>query len=89
MGKFYVAIIEVIPEGIDADFNFILEELKTKLPEGASLIKYDQIPIAFGLEKLRTQIKFPEKMGSADSIEELWAEIEGVQRVETILVSKA
>ncbi len=89
MGKFYVAIIEVIPEGIDADFNFILEELKTKLPEGASLIKHDQIPIAYGLEKLRIQVKFPEEMGSADLIEELWAEIEGVQRVESILMSKA
>lgn len=89
MGKFYVGIIEVIPEGIDADFNGIVEELKKRLPEGTSLVKYDQIPIAFGLEKLRVQVKFPEEMGSADSIEEDWVQIEGIQRVETILISKA
>ncbi len=89
MGKFYVVIIEVIPEGIDADFNGIVEELKKRLPEGVSLVKYDQIPIAFGLEKLRVQVKFPEEMGSADSIEEDWVQIEGIQRVETILISKA
>ncbi len=89
MGKFYVGIIEVIPEGIDADFNKIVEELKKRLPEDASLVKYDQIPIAFGLEKLRVQVKFPEEMGSADSIEEDWVQIEGIQRVETILISKA
>lgn len=89
MGKFYVGLIEVIPEGIDADFNGIVEELKKRLPEGASLVKYDQIPIAFGLEKLRVQVKFPEEMGSADSIEEDWVQIEGIQRVETILISKA
>ena len=89
MGKFYVGIIEVIVEEIDADFNGIVEELKKRLPEGASLVKYDQIPIAFGLEKLRVQVKFPEEMGSADSIEEDWVQIEGIQRVETILISKA
>jgi len=89
MGKFYVAIIEVIVEEIDADFNGIVEELKKRLPEGTSLVKYDQIPIAYGLEKLRVQVKFPEEMGSADSIEESWVQIEGIQRVETILISKA
>ncbi len=89
MGKFYVVIIEVIPEGIDVDFNGIVEELKKRLPEGTSLVKYDQIPIAYGLEKLRVQVKFPEEMGSADSIEEDWVQIEGIQRVETILISKA
>jgi len=89
MGKFYVGIIEVIPEGIDANFNKIVEELKKRLPKGASLVKYDQIPIAYGLEKLRVQVKFPEEMGSADLIEEDWVQIEGIQRVETILISKA
>jgi translation elongation factor aEF-1 beta len=89
MGKFFVGIIEVIPEDTDVDFEVLLEKLKTNLPKGVSYLKHDQIPIAFGLEKLRLQIKFPEEMVSADPIEDAWNSIEGVQRVETIMISKA
>ena len=89
MVSYYVAIIEVTPEEVDVDFNKLVDELKNGLPGSASYLKHEQIPIAFGLEKLRLQIKFSDELINADPIEDAWSNIEGVQRVETIMVSKA
>ena len=59
-------------------------DLKNSLPESASYLKHEQIPIAFGLEKLRLQIKFSDELTNADPIEDAWKLIDSVQRVETI-----
>lgn len=89
MATLYVAIIEVTPNDVDIDFGKLLEDLKKNLPESATYLKHEQIPIAFGLEKLRIQIKFSDVLTNADPIEDAWNQVDSVQRVETIMVSKA
>ena len=89
MVSYYVAIVEVTPDDVEIDFGKLLTDLKNSLPECASYLKHEQIPIAFGLEKLRLQVKFSDELTNADPIEDAWNQIDGVQRVETIMVSKA
>ena len=53
MGKEFVALIDVIPEETDIDFEVLVGKLKAALPDTCTVEKYDVIPVAFGLKKAR------------------------------------
>ncbi|MHA1291358.1 MAG: elongation factor 1-beta [Promethearchaeota archaeon] len=89
MGGEYIALIDVVPEDIDVNFEEFVGKLKAILPDTCVIEKYDIIPIAFGLKKARIQVRYPEEWGGTDKLEELFGKVEGIQGIEGIAFSKA
>jgi len=88
MGEF-IALIDVIPEDTDIDFEKLISKLKKVLPDTCLIEKYEIMPVAFGLKKARVRVRYPEEWGGTDRIEELFGQIEGLQGIEGIAFSKA
>jgi len=88
MGE-YVALIDVIPEEIETDFDTLVEELAKTLPESCKIAHHEIMPVAFGLKKVRLRVRYPEEWGGTDRIEELFKQVHGLQGVEGIAFSKA
>ncbi len=89
MGKEYIALIDVIPDDTDVDFEELMGKLKAVLPDTCTIEKYDIHPVAFGLEKARVQVRYPEEWGGTDKLEELFGKVDGLQGIEGIAFSKA
>ena len=88
MGE-YVALIDVVPEEIDVNFEEFVSKLKSVLPEAAVIESYDVQPVAFGLKKARVRVRYPEEWGGTDKLEGLFKQVEGIQGIEGIAFSKA
>jgi len=88
MGEF-IALIDVVPEDIDVDFEDFVSKLKSVLPDDAVIENYDIKPVAFGLKKARVRVRYPEEWGGTDRVEELFGQVEGIQGIEGIAFSKA
>jgi translation elongation factor aEF-1 beta len=88
MGEF-VALIDVIPEDIEVNFEEFVLKLKNVLPDTAVVVHYDIMPVAFGLKKVRLRVRYPEEWGGTDKLERLFGEVEGIQGIEGIAFSKA
>ncbi len=89
MGKEFIALIDVVPEDTDVDFEVLIGKLKSIIPDTCKIEKYDIMPVAFGLKKARVQIRYPEEWGGTDRIEELFGQADGIQGIEGIAFSKA
>ncbi len=88
MGEF-VALIDVVPEELDVNFEEFVSKLKDVLPEAAVIENYDIQPVAFGLKKARLRVRYPEEWGGTDKLEGLFKQVEGIQGIEGIAFSKA
>lgn len=88
MGDF-IALIDVVPEEIDINFEDLVEKLKEVLPETCIIERYDVLPVAFGLKKARVRVRYPEEWGGTDRLEELFSQVEHIQGIEGIAFSKA
>ncbi len=88
MGDF-IALIDVVPEDIDTNFEELVEKLKEVLPETCFIEHYEVLPVAFGLKKARVRVRYPEEWGGTDRIEELFGKVDGIQGIEGIAFSKA
>ena len=88
MGEF-IALIDVVPEDTDVDFEKLISKLEKVLPDTCLIEKYEIMPVAFGLKKARVQVRYPEEWGGTDRIEELFGQIEWLQGIEGIAFSKA
>jgi len=88
MGEF-VALIDVVPEDTDVDFDELVEKLKNILPQTCSIEHYEIMPVAFGLKKVRVRLRYPEEWGGTDKVEELLGRVDGIQGIEGIAFSKA
>lgn len=88
MGDF-VALIDVIPEEMDVDFEELINKLKAVIPDICVIENYDIHPVAFGLKKARIRVRYPEEWGGTDKIEEYFGQVDGIQGIEGIAFSKA
>jgi len=85
----YIALIDVVPEHINIDFEEFVSALKKVLPEICTIEHYEILPVAFGLKKARVRVRYPEEWGGTDKIEELFSQVDGIQGIEGIAFSKA
>ena len=88
MGEF-VALIDVIPEDTDVNFEDFVDNLKNVLPDTCIIETYEIMPVAFGLKKARVQVRYPEEWGGTDRVEGLFQQLNGIQGIEGIAFSKA
>ena len=88
MGEF-VALIDVVPDSTEVNFEEFIEKLKNVLPETCTIETYEILPVAFGLEKARVRVRYPEEWGGTDKLEEMFSKVNGIQGIEGIAFSKA
>ncbi|KKM95311.1 hypothetical protein LCGC14_1189460 [marine sediment metagenome] len=88
MGEF-IALIDIVPEDIDTNFEDLVEKLKEVLPETCIIEQYEVLPVAFGLKKARVRVRYPEEWGGTDKLEEFFSQVEHIQGIEGIAFSKA
>jgi elongation factor 1-beta len=84
-----IVTYKVFPEDIVKDFTPVKKEIESKLPKYAEVTGYGQEPVAFGLEALLVQIKFPEdQQGVVDELETALGQIKGISQVQTLMVRR-
>ncbi len=89
MGNEFVALIDVIPEEIDLNFEVFVGKLKKVLPDTCVIESYEVMPVAFGLKKARLRVRYPEEWGGTDRVENLFKKVDGIQGIEGLAFSKA
>ncbi len=84
-----IVTYKVFPEDIVKDFTPMKKEIESKLPKYAEVTGYGQEPVAFGLEALLVQVKFPEdQQGVVDELETALGQIKGISQVQTLMVRR-
>ncbi|MHA2123338.1 MAG: elongation factor 1-beta, partial [Promethearchaeota archaeon] len=78
MAKEFIALIDIIPEETEVNFEEFVESLKKVLPDSYTLERYDILPVAFGLKKARVRVRYPEEWGGTDKLEELFGKVEAI-----------
>ncbi|MHA2390759.1 MAG: elongation factor 1-beta [Promethearchaeota archaeon] len=89
MGKEFIALIDVVPDDTEVDFENFVGALKKVLPDSCTIERYEIMPVAFGLKKARVRVRYPKEWGGTDKLEEFFGQVDGVQGIEAIAFSKA
>ena len=80
--------LKIFPSDIVADMNGLEEMIKKSLEGKATIYKFDEEPVAFGLIALIVHILIPEEAsGTMDEVERRLKSIDGISEVE-VLVSR-
>jgi translation elongation factor aEF-1 beta len=80
--------IKIFPSDAPADMNALKDKVRTTLEGKATIYKYEEEPIAFGLVALVAHVLVPEDaQGRMDEVEELLKGIKGVSEVQ-VMVSR-
>jgi len=81
--------MKIFPNDITIDFNKLKQQIEKSLPKEASVRKFAEEPIAFGLNALIAHILIPEdKSGELEKIENIIRNIDGVSNIETFMVQR-
>ncbi len=87
--KYYIALVDVVPDDTDVNFEALVEKLRKAVPAECKIEGYEVMDVAFGLQKARLRVRYPEEWGGTDKVEEYLKSVEGLQGVEGIAFSKA
>ncbi|TMI27974.1 elongation factor 1-beta [Candidatus Bathyarchaeota archaeon] len=80
--------LKIFPSDIVADMNGLKETIKESLQGKATIYKFDEEPVAFGLIALIVHILISEEAsGTMDEVERRLKSIDGISEVE-VLVSR-
>ncbi len=81
--------MKIFPEDITVDREQLKEEIKRRLPQDASVRKFGEEPIAFGLVALIAHILVPEdKADELEKVETAIRSIKGVSNIETFMMQR-
>ena len=83
MGKIII-VYKIFPTESTVDLNVVKEQIKEKVGDIATINKFAEEPIAFGLCALKVNMVLPEEEGIADETEKRIASIEGVGQIQTL-----
>lgn len=84
-----LASFRVFPSDIDVDRDILKEEIEKNLPPYASVYKFEDEPIAFGLVALIVHILMPEdKEGGTDEVESKLRKIKAISDFQTLMVRR-
>lgn len=87
MGSVLVRL-KVLPDDVSVSLDELAEQISRKLPQGSTLLRRAQEPIAFGLSALILDVKVSEEEGILDKLESSISEVEHVSQVDVIGVSR-
>ncbi len=88
MAKVLVSI-KIFPSDVTTDLNQLKKKIEKELPKYASVYKFAEEPIAFGLIALIAHIIIPEeKPGGLDEVETQLQKIDEISQIETLMVRR-
>ena len=88
MAKVLVSI-KIFPSDTSISLNALREDVVKALPLGASIYKFEEEPIAFGLVALIAHVLLPEEeTGMMNQLEESLKSIESVSEIQSIAVRR-
>ena len=80
---------KVFPTGVEVNFDDLKKKIEANLPQYATIDGYGEEPIAFGLNALLMQVRFPEdKSGVLDALEKKLEGISEVSQLQTLMVRR-
>jgi len=80
--------LKVLPDDISVPLDELAEHIGRKLPQGSTILRRAQEPIAFGLSALILDVKVTEEEGVLDRLESAIKEVKHVSQVDVIGVSR-
>jgi len=81
--------MKIFPADITVDLNKLKQQIQKSLPKDASVRKFAEEPIAFGLSALIAHILIPEeKADELEKVENAIRKIEGVNNIETFMMQR-
>ncbi len=83
-----IASIKIFPSEIGTYLNELREQIEKKLPDYASVYKFEEEPVAFGLVTLIAHIKMPDEEGVMEEVEKRLSSINEVSEIQAISVSR-
>lgn len=84
-----VVSLKIFPADINVNLDALKEKIKNSLPSYASVYKFEEEPIAFGLVALIAHIVLPENQsGGLDEIERSIQSVGDVSDIQTIMVRR-
>lgn len=88
MGRVIVSL-KIYPSDATVDLNRLKEKMKKGLPDYASIYKFAEEPIAYGLNALIAHIIIPEeKPGGLDKVEKCLQKIDEISQTQAIMVRR-
>ncbi len=84
-----VVSLKIFPSETSIDLNLIKTKIEKNLPKYASVHKFAEEPIAFGLVALIAHIVVPEENpGGLNEVEKVLKRIDEISEVETLMVRR-
>jgi translation elongation factor aEF-1 beta len=83
MGKIII-VYKIFPSESSVDLEVLKKKITKQLADIASIKRFAEEPIAFGLCALKVNMVLEEKEGIADETEKRMAAIEGIGQIQTL-----
>ena len=83
MGKIVIAY-KILPSESTVDLEALKEKIKKQLADIASIQRFAEEPIAFGLSALKVNMVLPERDGILDETEKRLTDLEEVGQIHTL-----
>jgi translation elongation factor aEF-1 beta len=87
MGKIVIAY-KILPSESTVDLEVLKEKIKKQLSDIASIQRFAEEPIAFGLSALKVNMVLPEKDGILEETEKRITDIKEVGQLQTLGVTR-
>ena len=87
MGKIVIAY-KILPSESTVDLEVLKEKIQKQLADIASIQRFAEEPIAFGLSALKVNMVLPEKDGILEETEKRITDIEEVGQIQTLGVTR-
>jgi elongation factor 1-beta len=81
-----VAQIKIFPTETTVDLVELRKKVEKALPPGATVARFDEEPIAFGLVALVANVAMPEAEGQMDKVEDALKSVENVGEIQVVNV---
>jgi elongation factor 1-beta len=81
-----VAQIKIFPTETTVDLAELRKKVEKALPLGATVARFDEEPIAFGLVALVVRVAMPEAEGQMDKVEDALKSVENVSEIQVVNV---
>jgi elongation factor 1-beta len=81
-----VAQIKIFPSETTVDLAELRKKVEKALPPGATVARFDEEPIAFGLVALVASVAMPEAEGQMDKVEGALKSVENVGEIQVVSV---
>ncbi len=78
---------EIMPEGLEINLEDIKSRVQEKIGDISKIEQTEIKPIAFGLKALMMNVLVDDSEGIMDKLEEMIAEVEGVQSAKVVTMT--